>query len=355
VAVSDGQLWQIGAWLAAYIQVATGGHVALLVGGVGCTVAPVSQSHPLALGNVPVEVGLAKTTTLDWTWVWSLFRVVGSGTLNYYLHSTGYGEAYFDGVEVVRIDPYAPEGRRRVDTVYDADGVIRSTSKVRDTSVTARPVANGLRVALLRNGESVVFDPPYQDRPTVVGYGPIPKGPTAGNAVEIGFSSLGPGGGTFVAQQRSITGTATARQKVFSDVGGTPRYQANKDWAGEAEGGGQYLYRVTYTVNAISVGYNYGVIEIGLWYNTGSGWQLYDTITRMRSGTPLTTTEDFPVVVSGMPLNADFGVSLASTEGDGGSIAPVHVSWTEIGGAGAPESLTPAGFPGILVTFAAGT
>ncbi|HEX2093313.1 MAG TPA: hypothetical protein VHG28_12975 [Longimicrobiaceae bacterium] len=149
-AVSAGDVVEVSGWIKVPMLAAVGG-VALLntVVSAGGSVTVLETSAPWVIGP---DVGVPLDRTWDWTHVRSLYRVEANCTIDLRVQ-LGFGSpvwayAYFDGVSLRRVARYPVEGRRRVDTLYGSDGVLRSAVAALDPGGVARDLGDAGRRAI---------------------------------------------------------------------------------------------------------------------------------------------------------------------------------------------------------------
>lgn len=208
---------------------------------------------PLALyaSDPAFEIGIEMATDAAFTLNVRTDRVLGTHTLyidrlpddgitRYYRIRhvrAGYTDsAWTSAVAGVpfRIPPYlqmaasvAIEGRRRTETLYDQDGLLRGSVQVRDTTGMTT-VVRGRQTGSCRHGDSVSFNPPFQNAPLVLIRGGIDYQPDAarwtGGAAysatrpqyqDYGADGLSSSGFTARARLRQKNVTITARTANF--------------------------------------------------------------------------------------------------------------------------------------------
>lgn len=221
----------------------------------------------------------------------------------------------------------APDERAGGDRGYRAlsqEAHLEARVQVVDTATALRPIARGLQLSGLRDGDAVVFDPPFQNPPIVLaGGGGITyrsAGLTGNQRQRLSYAGLSASGFTAVCKIEEVQGTTTARSGSFS-AGGTRDWEYNKAFAAQAV---DDTYTFEYRVQLQPSSY----VQVEMWVNDGSGWVLKATRPYVSGGVIATYNDDVPVVADGMDLNDDFGIDFFQIAGSG-TISLMAVTWTE--------------------------
>lgn len=261
----------------------------------------------------------------------------------------------------------AIEGRRRTETLYEQDGLLKGSVQVRDTTGMTT-VVRGRQSGSVRHGDSVTFNPPFQNAPLVLIRGGIEYQPdstkwTGGAA----FSATKPQYQDFGADSLSASGfiaRARLRQKNVTITARTANFPANTLVAvGQAstDGSGtgavlasapantdEYAVHFRVVLDAVAdpapgPGYSHTwVIAIDTRPDGVSSWtergsrSFAQSVGPSASATDTYANEELTIVVAGLTTTAQVRVRIKSqsTSGIGGGGCTVHA----FDGVGDPSS-----------------
>lgn len=211
---------------------------------------------------------------------------------------------------------------------------------------TIRQLPIGAIRILARDGDTIVFNPPWMAPPAIL---PLMGGVNqftalSGQAVDdIQFENLSASGFVLRAKLAQLAGAVTAITETGSVAeSGGPSFRINKAQSGFPSDG-RYTYR--FTVNFGFTGHLFELypasITLGYWLKTASGWVLKGS--ESFSGTQSTVTFERPVTTGDPVVGSlnEFGMSVIA--GDGASLTAFEAIKYNAVAAPQKETKTPEG------------